>query len=234
MKTRVLGEQLTISGGKIPIRRNVFDGPSIEELRATIEETRVPCWTCERERTPRAMIELEVFDSPWAEAGRTIYVCRDGKPESRYVESCYEALTDPGVTDFGYFECGPCGRLVIVRCPSNGWHAYQREAEDEAGEFIGYVCLACYERALFEEGCPRGAFEAGRIPGMFCDPSQLRDHGFEIVDGYKDYYISGDRARTFCDHALTLIDRGQLVIVDYERLSITGDEGTVTLWSKPR
>lgn len=231
MKTVTLGEQVTMDGERVPVRINRFTVP-IEALRAEIEHTRVECWACEAERTPRAMIKVEVFDDPWSEAGSAVYVCRYSAPDSRYVDSCYDALTDPGVTDFGYFDCESCQRLVIVRCPSNGWHSYQREIGD--GENVwGVECLACYERELFERGCKREAFEAGKIPGMFCDPSELRAHGFEVVDGYEDQRVDGDRARAFCDEAIRMIDAGQLVIVDYERLSIVGDEGYVTLWAKP-
>lgn len=233
MHTITIGQQSTLAGEARPIRRNVFDRP-VEDLRALVEAAQVECYECgAKGRVGRRMLAVEVYNEPWQEAPDTIHVCRevfgpaaDGFGD--YGRSCYDLLTDTGWADFRYFECGECSRMVIRQCPRNGWHSYVREVEDEE------VCLKCYEESIFADGLPRDGFEEGRISGMFCDKGELTEHGFALVDGFEDCYISDqESSRRFCDKALALIDAGHAVAVDYERMAIGGSEGYVSLYSRP-
>ena len=140
MNLITVGEQATLDGGTVKRRRNVFSKP-IEELRAMVEAAQVECYECEgKGRVGKRMVAVEVYDSPWQEEPKTIYVCTYPDPEE-YGRSCFDLLTDESWADFRYFECQSCYRMVIRQCPSNGWHSYVREWEDE-----GEVCLKCYER----------------------------------------------------------------------------------------
>lgn len=222
-------EQGTLEGGKVarPVRYR-FTVP-LAEIRAALESPDAPrCWVCARPGivcdSPAGLREVEVYDSPWEEESTTVYV-HDG--HVGYRQSCMETLHDSSLTDFGYEYCEACYRDIIVRCPSNGWHEYFRYDED------GAICLRCYEEDIFANGLPREKFLAGQIPGMFCNPAELREHGFELVEGYENVCIQGQEdADGFGAAAIRLIDSGHAVAVDYERMAIGGLEGYVSLYAR--
>jgi DNA repair protein RadC len=170
---------------------------------------------------------LEVYDSPWGKP-KEIHLHVDNEIREDYGISCEQALYDEQWSDFRFFNCSICNRIIIRQCPSQGWHSYVRETED--GE---EVCLRCWEEDIYENGLPREKFEKGQIPGMFYNRRDLEGHGFERVPGFDNFPIkTGFNARAFCDAAIRVMDEGCLVAVDYERMAIGGLEGYVTMWAK--
>lgn len=236
MQTRTVAEQGTLAGAPVPVRRNVFTTP-IDELRRMVEDSQVECQECGAfGRVGRRMAAVEVYDSPWQVEPTIIYACVN--PSSEYhggamdvigrFGACVDLLTDTSWADFRYFTCEWCERMVISQCPSNGYHSYVRIVNE-----CEQVCLKCYEERMFDEGLPREDFEAGKIPGMFCDRSELEKHGFETVDGFETARIaSTEDADRFCARAMALIDTGHVVAVDYESMGIGGSEGYVSLYAK--
>ena len=185
------------------------------------------CYECgEPIKRKEDFTTLEVYDSPWGEP-KEIHLHMGNEICEDYGISCEQALYDERWSDFRYFNCFMCDRIIIRQCPSNGWHSYVRETED------GEVCLRCWEEDIYENGVPREKFEEGQIPGMFYNRGDLESHGYEQVPGFENFPItSGFNARAFCDAAIRVIDEGFLVAVDYERMAIGGLEGYVTMWAK--
>jgi hypothetical protein len=199
------------------------------EMRRRKRKERKNCHQCgEPIKRTDDFITLEVYDSPWGKP-QEIHLHVDNELRENYGISCEEALYDEQWSDFRYFKCSICNRIIIRQCPSNGWHSYVRETED------GEICLCCWEEDTFENGLPRKKFEEGQIPGMFYNREDLESHGFEQVPGFDNFPItSGFKARAFCDAAIRVMDKGCLVAVDYERMAIGGLEGYVTMWAKKK
>ena len=193
---------------------------------------RVECFQCGNLGSPRRMYKLDVYDDPWQEAPKQVYLHQSVPrafakqyPNHRH-DSCQDLLFDTGWGDFRYFTCDSCGRIVIRQCPRNGWHSYVHITED--GEEI---CLKCYEQECYK-GLPRASFENGQIPGMFFNRGDLEEHGYGPVVGFDNFKVDGrDGAKQFCDKAIEMIDAGHRVAVDYERMAIGGIEGYVTLYA---
>jgi len=233
VQTITIGQQTTLDGASVPIRRNRFDRPP-SELRAVVEAQQVECFGCEAKgRVGKRMLKVEVYDSPWQEEPTVIYVCgwnRNEDPDDYYEgQSCHDLLYDESFASFRYFDCEGCGRTVIRQCPSNGYHSYVRYDEGSGDE----VCLRCYEQEMCTNGLPRSKFADGQIPGMFCDRDELAEHGFTIVEGFDNVRIaSQDDADRLCGKAVELIDTGHKVAVDYDSMAIGGSEGYITLYTK--
>ena len=196
---------------------------------------RIECHECGRKKFKYQMYEVEVYDSPWDEVPKTIYVCKEmPEPFKKYYgmtyrESCEELLTDTSWAAFRYFTCDACQRMVISQCPSNGWHSYMRIVNE-----CEQICLKCYEEDLYENGIPRESFEQNKIAGMFFNRGDLQEHGYEPVEGYQGFFVRGtEDAKKFCAKAIELIASGHKVAVDYERMAIGGLEGYVNLYTKP-
>jgi len=131
-----------------------------------------------------------------------------------------------------YFDCAECCRTIAE---SNGKLGYQRGILDPGGNVIDYICLGCYEKDILINGIPRTSFENQRMDGMFFNygNEEVKNEGFEIVEGFDYHFISSQEdINKYCKKALELIDKGKKVITCYERLSIMGDEGYVTMMVK--
>lgn len=195
----------------------------------------VECHECGTRKFKSRMYAMDVHDSPWDAAPKTIYVCKH-TPKSlqkhyhrEWMESCEELLTDTGWADFRYFTCASCHRMVISQCPSNGWHSYVHTTDD--GDEI---CLKCYEADLYENGIPRESFENNKIGGMFFNRGDLQKYGYAEVEGYQNFFVRGtEDAKRFCKEAIKWIDAGYKVAVDYDHMSIGMLEGYVNMFIKP-
>lgn len=195
------------------------------------------CHECGAKRARKNVYAYEVYDSPWQEKPDTIYVCRDRvgmqknldyHGNTRYYESCEELLTDTSWADFRYFECDGCHRMVISQCPSNGWHSYVRYDYD-LGE---QVCLKCFEEQQLAEGANYEQLRKNTLPGMFFDTDDLENAGFKPIEHFESRFVGGtDDAEPICRKAMSLMDAGRKVVVNYERMAIGGLEGYVTLWA---
>ena len=211
-------------------------------------ETQQVCEVCGEETTKGNGYEIELYDTPWDDTPRMVWVHGenhhadgDYQPNTfadrHYKEGlgikrgypygdCLDLLSDTGYADFRYFECVDCGRMVCEQNPCNGWHSQYRDTEE------GQICLKCYETAILRDGVDREALESGKLPGMFFSRgnSEATEAGFAVVEGFEDVFI-GDPQPTI-DKALSLIDAGNKVVIAYESMAIGGLEGYVTLLAK--
>ena len=131
--------------------------------------------------------------------------------------------------DFSYFMCDDCCRTICEQNPKNGWHVQFRYEHDEK------ICLSCYEERRFENGDNEQILKSENdahesIPGMFYDTDELKEKGWKMKDAF---FVRPDNAKWVMDKAREIIREGNLVIVNYFTLAITGSEGTIELWIKP-
>jgi hypothetical protein len=83
--------------------------------------------------------------------------------------------------------------------------------------------------------CEREKLEKGLIPGMFFsrDNHEPLDAGYRQVPGFTGFFVRTERdAGRIIRKALALMDRGEKVVIGYERLAVGGGEGYVTLFEK--
>lgn len=153
----------------------------------------------------------------------------DDEPEqvTRYFcsDECNTKFYD--CSDEQYFTCEDCYRTIATMAGRNNQY---RVVDDSS-----MVCLRCYEQDILENGIPREKFEEKRISGMFFsgDNNEPLAAGYEINPKFSNAFIqSQDSIDRYCATALKFIDRGYRVVTGYERLSIVGDEGYVTMFVK--
>jgi len=174
------------------------------------------CLNCDRPSDPKYTVF--VYETPWDDIEVEKNFCS---------KECQEEYLYSG--DFSYFFCDRCMREICTQNPGNGWHIQYR---DHGGDTL---CLKCYQEVILENGVERDKFEEGRIPGMFFSygNEEAVEAGYVEVPGFSNFYIHDQSTvDRFCGKALELIDKGQKVIVAYERIAIGGGEGYVTLMTK--
>lgn len=162
-------------------------------------------------------VGADLYDTPWETKAKVRHFCS-------YL--CLDSFTrayDGG--DFAYVTCSGCCREICQQNPSNGYH-WQFRYDEKSGEDI---CLKCYESDLMEHGHPRERIEGNQCPGMFHDRNELIDAGW-IKEG--EYFLRSYVGTDCQRNALSLIDKGNIVIVNWERIGM-GLEGSVSLWYKP-
>ncbi len=186
------------------------------------------CYECgEAIKRNEEYTTLEVFDSPFDEQSKTIHLHVDNNISQHYIISCEEVLYDTNWADFRYFDCPLCQRTIIRQCPTNGWHSYVRDYDDEE------ICLGCYERIIIKEGIARERFEAGKLDGMFFNEQDLVKAGYEMVADMENFFVRTEHdVERYCSEALKYIDAGYLVVTEYEHMAIGGLEGYQTMWIK--
>lgn len=178
----------------------------------------IKCYICEKDiKRERDAISDILFDTPWQNKGEINYFCS---------EDCYDKLFDHSYSDFRYFHCDSCNRLICEQNPANGWHIQFRYYN---GIFL---CLKCFQDEILKNGTNPECFEDGQLEGMFFSEgnSELLEVGYKE---YGSYYInSEDSASRLCNKALSLIRQNYKVVIAYEALGIGGLEGHVTLYIK--
>ncbi len=159
----------------------------------------------------------EVYDSPWQEKPHKVYFCST---------FCYESFIRGGYSDFDYHECDWCGKCIIQKCPSNGYRNYFRIMNEDE-----HVCSKCYQEAIFEHGAEidRDRFNQGKIAGDFFNISELEDHGFVRHVGIHAGYFNCEEISKIL---LNMLDAGIVFIINYNNMSITGDEGYIDIYVK--
>ena len=233
-------EQTTLAGDTIRIpTRHRFD-PPVAVLRKALEAVRHECWACGdygyatgRDKAYN-VVPIEVYDDPWEDEATIIWAHDSERRPVPYgvAQSCVAAIESPHITDFHYFGCECCGRMVIVRCPSNGWHSYQRIV-NECEEW----CLACVESTLRAEGIAgfpdelEKLLNGGLLFGMFFDVN-ARENACWLATEYRTFINGEESAMRLAKEARRLHDQERLIIIGYESMAIGGGEGYVTLFSK--
>lgn len=209
----------------VPIRRNVFDGPTITELREMAEADRRKCEACEVTGFKR---DKRLNGEGWQSVEYWLSPFKDIEPLSEIKWVCSDRCRDSYMEDTFY--CDWCEREIVQ---SHGHRGYMRYLPD-----VGAVmCVACWQRLMLEQDewaqdrIRQFAEVVGApIPCDFFDHGELEAHGFEE---YQDIFITGiDGVRTVRGIVKNLLDEGRGVIIDQGATSIMGDEGNVTIWTR--
>lgn len=198
--------------------------------RATQEdiEKGMKCFVCGNPLELDAPYILKIlYDSPFDKEGTEVAIHVENDLGER-LGPCDELLEDHSFADFRFFECCSCLREICEQNPACGHQVQYRTTEDGS-----LICLQCYMAEIMEFGIPREKFEEEQISGMFLIDREMKEAGFEKVDQFSNFMINSKmRAEAYCKHALKRIDAGYRIVTSYERLSIMGDEGEVTMWIK--
>ena len=211
-----VGEQLTMEGEPLPVRRSTLTADRVAALRELADTDRQACSICGEDFFQHARgtgwTATEYYSDPWQEeADRLSFYCS---------EECEQA--DDG--SFSPEYCDSCERDICQRCESNGWREYFRVNQEEGG----LECVKCYQERLMEYGIDADAFlENERIPGDFFDDADLQEAGFRQV-GQDSYQIPGGVSDLKEDVRRLLHRR---LVINLERVAIGGGEGYVTLWA---
>jgi hypothetical protein len=206
--TRSLGYQLGLNVPAKEIKINVFDSPTITELRQMVIEHRKHCAWCGKEKLDRHMFSRLVYPGPWATDPEWRYCCS---------EKCEEIDSEEE------FYCDECSHTIPEH---NGHHNNYRFINDSM------ICLKCYEAEIIENGVSKGSLIKGHLPGMFFNygNKELLDVGYECKED--NIFVDHETSKDLCACALNWIKQGYKVIIAYENLSITSDEGWVSLFVK--
>ncbi len=186
---------------------------------------RKECHTCgEKMKRGQAFQELAIYNDPWLTKPSTVRVHTEN--DDRHGD-CLDKLLDTSWGDFRYFACAACHRTIIRQCPSNGWRSYVKERDGAE------ICVKCYQDEVLESGETIDKFEHGIIPGDFYNEWDIKGNGWKSIDKLGNFFFSGSgSAKRFCDSAIGLINQGKKVLVDYDSIAITGEEGYVSLFVK--
>lgn len=175
------------------------------------------CHWCDEHINDHDGVTITIYDTPWEDAGNLVTIHND----------CYNEMCEPGYTDFFYQTCDRCDRLICYRYPSNGWHIQFRVDE------WGTCCLRCYMNEILHSGQPEDDFDGDVIRGgMFFSGYELEEAGFEEVAAF--YIMGHSCAERYNALAREYIANGYDVVTAYNRLSIDGQEGGITLMARKR
>lgn len=174
------------------------------------------CSFCGEKDSIEEYSNVSQYNSPWDKVPALNQYCG---------EECLQNSEDSSFSDWSYQYCEECNKDIIIRCSSNGYHGYFRYSEEH-----GQECLKCYQERLFQDGISEESLERGTLEGSFFDDGELKKEGFTQ---YQEYFVKGTTgAKSVCQNALALLKQGKKIIINYEGLSILGDEGSISLWTK--
>lgn len=224
MDVVTVGQQATLDGGVVPVKRNHLGLP-LESLRLIVARAQVPCSWCDKPILPRVVSGrwqgrrwVHHYDSPWDDAPQIHFYCS---------EECHDLSEDSSQSDWSYQHCEYCERYIIERCPSNGWHGYFRYGED------GAMCLRCYEESTLENGQPVSDFSGDTVKGgMFFNRGnpELVEAGYECLE--EAFIGSASSAADYNEAAREYIINGYQLVTAFESMAIGGLEGSIELWGK--
>ena len=191
----------------------------------TVPFTRIKeCYECGetfKKREKRKI--LKVYDDPFALKPRTVAVHIDNDDGHG---DCFDRMFDTSWSDFRYFTCDSCNRIVARQRADNGWRSHVKIIDDEE------ICIDCYQKSRLENGDPLEAFD-GHIPGDFYNSSDISAHKWTLVSGFSNVHITGrESVQRFCDKAKELIRDKFKVLVDHDSMAYGGIEGYVSLYCK--
>lgn len=202
------------------------DGYRVHErcdaCRKLAGEERRECDACEGEHFASDMYEEAFYFSPF-----------DDEEKLSGFAYCLECI-DQGADDPDgqVFYCDWCERSIAS---DNGRMQHYRLLND-----CEQVCLRCIETTLKDSGIAGidgdqtlDEVFAGKMFGMFFNVGELEAEGWTPDADYHDARIDGlEGARALGKRAEEHHLAGRRIIIGYERLSIIGDEGYVTLFTK--
>lgn len=228
-----MNDQLNLNGDPVPTctgcglplpddngpMLRVYSHKKCRTCRANDGEETKECAGCYAEHLDGDMWHEAYFYSPW-----------DDEPTDTDCAYC-ETCVDRGLLDEGTFMCDGCYRQISE---DNGRMYYYRRIDD-----YDILCLRCIENDLKSGGIAaishetlRAVTEKGKPFGMFFNVGELEAEGWEPVPGWDNTRFGEERCEELAKVTSDLHNRGMLFIIGYERLSIVGDEGYITLYTK--
>lgn len=149
----------------------------------------------------------EVYLSPFNNDPEIYYYCSENCQNNDYYDES--------------FYCENCDRTIVTH---NGYNSYYRNYRDEI------ICLSCFEKIMFEDGLSIEDIEKNALQGMFFNYGELSDNGYTE---YQTYFINSKYdEQKIKEILLGLKKENKKVVINYERLSICGDEGSISIWIK--
>lgn len=198
------------------------DHQAPKETEVLVEETRtVECFVCEQQQQvpSDSAREETIYNNPHANNGENIHLCDDCHLEDENHE-------------FAYWLCSYCDRYICQRNPGNGYQGwFKRDVLEDL------MCCACYQTKTLKDGQPREEFMSEPsgyhyLQGEFYDDADLEQAGYSKVPKFIHVKMTRAQSADYCEHADKLCGRGAAVVTQYQNLSILGDEGYVTMWSR--
>jgi hypothetical protein len=166
---------------------------------------------------------LKVFDDPWATEACHV-VLHDDNDEGN--GTCLEKLFDTSCSDFRYFECEICHRVIIRQCPDNGWRSYVKERNGAE------ICIKCWQDDILEHGHSLESLDQG-IPGEFFNHSDLNTFLWSLVSGCNNVHVlSISQSKEILQRAKNLIKQRYKVLFNINSMAYGGSEGYVSLYCK--
>ena len=206
-------------GDALTYKYERYNGTLCRVCRADTEDE-VTCDGCDETYLEGDVYEQSMYFDPWQVEEQSTGI--------RYCQSCIDRGSD---RDEGIFYCEECNRDIS---DSNGRMYYYRILNE-----CEQVCLRCIETdlkaggvaALNDEDLLDKIFAGESLFGMFFNVGELEAEGWVPVEPFNDVRVtSGKDIGPACRK---LFDAEQPFIIGYERMSIMGDEGYVTLFTKP-
>ena len=196
-----------------------YSGDLCRPCRTEDEEPRT-CDTCDTEMLEGDLYEESYFFDPWAD--------EESDTGMAYCQKCI----DSGGFDEGTFWCDGCSRQIS---DSNGRMYYYRILNE-----CEQVCLRCIETDLLEGGIAAlndedildSVIRDGKPWGMFFNRGQLEAAGWEVVPDWDNTRFDESFAEDLANTCRALYEADKPFIIEYESLSISGDEGYITVRTK--
>jgi hypothetical protein len=173
---------------------------------------------CDNKNWSEDMYKESFYFSPW-----------DDEPSESGFTFCQDCM-DSGYQDEDQFYCDWCSRDIAT---NNGYNSYYRFIEEGS-----MTCLKCVGDELKDNGLAsfEGELElvikGESLFGMFFDVGELEGQGWTAAEGFDNVLIDAGNRASVGDVIKSLNDAGRKVIIGYESLSIMGDEGYITVFSK--
>lgn len=230
-----MNEQLTLQGDKVMTCKSCGLARPDRATATYTNITNPHCTSCREEK---------------GEVWEDCYICQESCLEGDLIAERYHFTPwDEEETESGFKYCLPCGDegkgfdyddvFWCDQCErpialDNGRMCYYRILNE-----CEQVCLRCIEETLkaegiagIEDGDRLERVFAGKPFGMFFNVGELEAEGWEPDPLYQDYLLDENTAIKIGARAHGWHKAGRLIIIGYERLSIVGDEGYVTLYTK--
>lgn len=167
---------------------------------------------------------LKVFDDPWATKACHVVLHDDNDEDGN--GSCLEKLFDTSWSDFRYFHCDECGRVIVRQCLDNGWRSFVKERNGAE------ICVKCYQDEILREGHDIDELQ-DRVPGEFFVNEEISAFGWSLVPGCEGVHVSGrESVNAILLKARALKMQGRKVLFNIDSMAYGGGEGYVDLYVK--
>lgn len=195
---------------------DIFDGDSfVFDIEVPVDAEVVECYETELKIYEKLSAKGELFSTPYDE---------DGDIEHFINHIAFDAYCGQYYSkDFGYFFCDSCGRYICEQNSSNG---YMTQYQYYCYEM---VCNACYEKEKLTQGMFEDEFE-NTMPGLFTSNAELIENGW--TEGDTIFVNNANKNETL--ERMRKITEDKKLFIQLDRLSIMGNEGTFTYWTKEK